>query len=111
MARVPITAMSTGCAWIFNFLIAEITPTAFATIGWRYYIVFACANLFLILPCVYLFFPETNRCSLEGVDQIFRDSKHCLHPVKMAARLSREPQHEDNQIIEKVSKEMIEFRR
>lgn len=35
----------------FSFLIAEITPIAFATIGWRYYIVFASTNFFLILPC------------------------------------------------------------
>ncbi|KIW17931.1 hypothetical protein PV08_05126 [Exophiala spinifera] len=108
MARVPITAMSTGCAWIFNFFIAEITPTAFATIGWRYYIVFACTNMFLILPCVYIFFPETNRCSLEGVDQIFRDSKDCLQPVKMAARLSRGLLDEAVQTDQKLSNEMVE---
>lgn len=36
---------------IFSFLVAEVTPHAFASIGWRYYIVFACTNLFMILPC------------------------------------------------------------
>jgi MFS family permease len=51
-ARVPITSLSTGSAWLFNFLVAEITPVGFATIGWRYYIVFACINYFLILPCM-----------------------------------------------------------
>lgn len=49
--RVPITGLSTGSAWLFNFLVAEITPVGFATIGWKYYIVFACINYFLILPC------------------------------------------------------------
>jgi hypothetical protein len=34
-----------------SFLIAEITPIAFATIGWRYYVVFASTNFLLILPC------------------------------------------------------------
>lgn len=33
--RVPITSLSTGSAWLFNFLVAEITPVGFATIGWR----------------------------------------------------------------------------
>lgn len=49
--RVPITSMSTGTAWLFNFLVAEVTPVGFATLGWKYYIVFACINWFLILPC------------------------------------------------------------
>jgi hypothetical protein len=59
--RVPITSLSTGSAWLFNFLVAEITPTGFATIGWRYYIIYACINWFLILPSVYLF----CKCSSE----------------------------------------------
>ena len=48
--RVPITSISTGTAWLFNFIVAEITPVGFATIGWRYYIVYACINFFFILP-------------------------------------------------------------
>ena len=48
--RVPITSMSTGTAWLFNFLVAEVTPIGFATLGYKYYIIFACINLFLILP-------------------------------------------------------------
>lgn len=103
--RVPITSMSTGSAWLFNFLVAEITPVGFATLGWRYYIIWACINFFLILPCesphnlrgqysstddsvgVYFFFPETNGRHLEEVDQIFRDSKNIFDPVKMANKL------------------------
>jgi len=34
-----------------SFMVAEVTPTAFSTIGWRYFLVFACTNFFLILPC------------------------------------------------------------
>lgn len=34
-----------------SFMVAEVTPTAFSTIGWRYFVVFACTNLLLILPC------------------------------------------------------------
>ncbi|KAF2770079.1 putative sugar transporter [Teratosphaeria nubilosa] len=92
--RVPITSMSTGSAWLFNFLVAEITPTGFATIGWRYYIIYACINWFLIVPSVYFFFPETNGRHLEEVDQIFRDSSNVFGPVKMAKLLPEEALHD-----------------
>lgn len=49
--RVPITSISTGSAWLWNFVVAEVTPVGFASIGWRYYIVYATINFFLILPC------------------------------------------------------------
>ncbi|KAF7932121.1 uncharacterized protein EAE97_009142 [Botrytis byssoidea] len=87
--RVPITAMSTGSAWIFNFIVAEITPVGFATIGWRYYIIYACINLFLILLGVYLFFPETNGRHLEEVDQIFLRSKSIIDTVRVSKYMPR----------------------
>lgn len=48
--RVPITSISTSSAWIFNFLVAEITPVGLSTLGSRYYIIYTCINFFLILP-------------------------------------------------------------
>ncbi|QSZ29208.1 hypothetical protein DSL72_003719 [Monilinia vaccinii-corymbosi] len=87
--RVPITAMSTGSAWIFNFIVTEITPIGFATIGWKYYIIYACINFFLILPGVYFFFPETNGRHLEEVDQIFIQSKTIFEAVPVSKLLPR----------------------
>ncbi|EDO00394.1 hypothetical protein SS1G_14264 [Sclerotinia sclerotiorum 1980 UF-70] len=87
--RVPITAMSTGSAWIFNFIVAEITPVGFTTIGWRYYIIYACINFFLILPGVYFFFPETNGRHLEEVDQIFLRSKTIFDAVRVSNCMPR----------------------
>jgi sugar porter (SP) family MFS transporter len=49
--RVPITSISTGTAWLINFVVAEVTPVGFATIHARYYIVYAAMNFCLILPC------------------------------------------------------------
>lgn len=40
-ARVPMTAMSTGSAWIFNFVVAEVTPVGFRTLGYKYFIIYA----------------------------------------------------------------------
>ncbi|TGO48923.1 hypothetical protein BOTNAR_0453g00050 [Botryotinia narcissicola] len=87
--RVPITAISTGSAWIFNFIVAEITPVGFATIGWRCYIIYACINLFLILPGVYIFFPETNGRNIEEVDQIFLRSKSIIDTVRVSKYMPR----------------------
>lgn len=49
--RVQITSLSTASAWIFNFLVAEVTPVGFTNIDWRYFIVYTCTNFLLILPC------------------------------------------------------------
>jgi hypothetical protein len=87
-----------------------VTPVGFADIGWKYFIVYACTNFFLIVPCkswyalvhshdtdyrtspaVYFFFPETSGRHLEEVDQIFRDSSSIFQPVKVAAQL---PMHQ-----------------
>ncbi|TVY82881.1 Sugar transporter STL1 [Lachnellula suecica] len=91
--RVSITSISTGSAWLFNFLVAEITPVGFDTLGYKYYIIYACINLFLILPSVYFFFPETNGRSLEEVDQIFLASKNIFAPVSIAREM---PQNANN---------------
>ena len=105
--RVPITSISTGSAWIFNFLVAQITPVGLSTLGSRYYIIYTCINFFLIFPCkhpsfiktnlnlyrlvaVYFFFPETAGRHLEQVDQIFRESRNILDPVKVARKLPKD---------------------
>jgi len=82
--RVPITALSTGTAWLFNFIVAEITPMGFATIKYRYFIVYAALNFFMILPAVYLFFPETNGRRLEEIDEVFANATSVLKTVKEA---------------------------
>lgn len=81
--RSRITAMSSGMNWMFNFLIAEITPIAFDNIGWKYYLVFVCTNS-LSVAFFYLFAPETKNRSLEDIDAIFLDSTNALQPVKTA---------------------------
>lgn len=49
-ARVLITAISTGTSWILNFMIAEVTLIGFAHIHARYFVIYACMNICLILP-------------------------------------------------------------
>lgn len=68
------------------FVVAMISPTAIAQIGYQYYIVYAVISL-TIPPSVYLFYPETMGRSLEDVDQIFHDAPTVLSAVKMSKYL------------------------
>jgi hypothetical protein len=52
--RVPITSISTGCVWLFTFVVAEVTPVGLASINWKYYIIYASINLLLIFPSEYI---------------------------------------------------------
>jgi len=84
--RAAVSAVSTATVWVFNFVLAEVTPIGFATIGSRYYIVFAVINA-VIVPSVYFFFPETKGRSLEEIDAIFAQSNNILDPPRVARRM------------------------
>ncbi|EAW14400.1 putative MFS sugar transporter [Aspergillus clavatus NRRL 1] len=86
--RAAISAVSTAAVWTFNFLLAEVTPVGFNTIGYRYYIIFAVLNA-AIVPIVFFFFPETNGRTLEEIDEIFMRSKSIWDPPKVARSLPR----------------------
>jgi Sugar (and other) transporter len=61
--------------WLFNFVIAEITPVAFVMIGWRYYIVYAVIGA-PVCPLVYFFFLETKGKSLEEMGWLFSEPEN-----------------------------------
>ena len=63
-------ALANVCYWLFQFLIVEITPTALANIGYKFYIILACFNLCSTL-IVYFCYPETKGRSLEEIDFFF----------------------------------------
>ncbi|KAA1466224.1 general substrate transporter [Dentipellis sp. KUC8613] len=84
--RAPANALSTASNWIFNFMVVMVTGPSFQNISWRTYIVFACLNA-LLIPVVYLFFPETAGRSLEDMDLIFAIAyKENISPVKVSFR-------------------------
>ncbi|KAJ7451122.1 putative MFS sugar transporter [Mycena latifolia] len=85
--RTPITALSTTSTWLFNFTVVEATPTGFNSLGYKYFIIYAVINWFLILPTVYFLFPETQGLHLESVDRIFLESKTIFDPVRVAKDL------------------------
>ncbi|KAL5365780.1 general substrate transporter [Aspergillus floccosus] len=86
--RAAVNAVSTATVWVFNFLLAQVTPVGFATINNRYYIIFAVINAAMI-PAVFFFFPETKGRSLEEIDEIFAQSKSIFDPPKVARRMAK----------------------
>lgn len=55
-----------------NGIAVTVTPIGLASIGWKYYLVWAVLNASFI-PMIYFLYPETNGLSLEEVDHIFSD--------------------------------------
>lgn len=60
-----------------------IIPPAFASIGWKTYIIFAIFN-FCFCPIIYFFLVETKKRSLEELDVIFAAGGN---PVKQEQRM------------------------
>jgi len=57
---------------ICNIFWLELAPTAFANIGWKYYLVFICLSIFGA-AFIYFTFPDTLRMPLEEVAKLFGD--------------------------------------
>lgn len=89
--RHKITAISACTNWLFNFLVAEVSPHAIQNIGYRYYIVYACINLFTFVV-VYMFFPETRDRTLEEIDDVFVQSNNIFESVKVEKFMPRNGQ-------------------
>jgi len=68
--RSQANAIASGGNWLFCFVVVMIIPPAFATIGWKTYIIFAIFN-FAFCPIIYFFLVETKKRSLEELDVIF----------------------------------------
>jgi sugar porter (SP) family MFS transporter len=86
--RHKVTAISACSNWLFNFLVAEVTPHAMKNIGYRYYIVYACISAFAFVVS-FFFFPETKGRTLEEIDEIFIRSKSIFDPVRVEKTLPR----------------------
>lgn len=59
------------------------TPIGFASLGWKFYLVWAAVAI-SIIPSVYFFYPETTGLSVEEIDQVFIDSPSVLATVGIA---------------------------
>ncbi|KAF4768663.1 hypothetical protein N7455_000317 [Penicillium solitum] len=68
------TSFATTTNWLFVYVIVVATPTAIASIQWKYYMLFAIFN-FCFLPIIWYFYVETANLSLEQIDRLF-EIKH-----------------------------------
>jgi MFS family permease len=93
--RIHLSAVGTAAHWLFNFVIAEVTPVAFTSIGFRYYIVYACTG-FSVIPLVYFLFPETNGRLLEDMDRIFSKPEHWWQIAPSARKRNLEAEAIEN---------------
>ncbi|KAH6629373.1 general substrate transporter [Boeremia exigua] len=84
--RVPMAGISTANHWLWNFVVNMATPVAIETIGWKYYLVFLIISA-VIVPIVFLFYPETMGRSLEELEMMFSSGKSIAGIV----RESRQP--------------------
>lgn len=84
--RARITAMSSASNWLFNFLLAEVTPTGFDTLGWKYYLVYMSISAF---AAVFFYFmcPETKNRALEDIDEFYLRSDSIWDPRQIAKML------------------------
>ncbi|KAL1849896.1 hypothetical protein VTK73DRAFT_9790 [Phialemonium thermophilum] len=61
------------CAYFASLIIyLQVGPTAFNTIGWKFYLVFLVALFCFIVP-LFFYFPESKGLSLEEISRIFGD--------------------------------------
>ncbi|KAL7419267.1 hypothetical protein Q5752_006104 [Cryptotrichosporon argae] len=77
--RAKGTAITSMACWISNFMIGQVSPIAFSSVGWRYFLVFVicCFSNALV---IYLLFPETKGRTLEEMDEYFANT-HWIVPL------------------------------
>lgn len=68
--RAQVNGLSTAANWLFNFVVVMTTPVGNDQIGPFLYAVYAVIN-FLMVPTIYLLYPETSNRTLEEMDEIF----------------------------------------
>lgn len=70
--RARGSSISICCNVLVNILFNQVSPIAFASVGWKYYSLFVCTNI-LGAVVVFFMFPETKGKSLEEIGAIFGD--------------------------------------
>lgn len=70
--RYRITGMSYGVAtnWLINFGVVFVTPLGIARLGSQFYVIWTVLNA-LMVPLIWIFYPETAGRSLEDIDRMF----------------------------------------
>ena len=92
-AKGSSLAMATN--WIMNYMVAQITTTGVANLGYKFWIIWA-VICFSFNPITYLFYPETTNRSLEDSDRFFADHPDIfVFNNKLATQLRRPSVYEE----------------
>ncbi|KAI9870980.1 MAG: hypothetical protein M1830_003560, partial [Pleopsidium flavum] len=65
-------AFSIAILFLATIPYLEAAPTAFAEVGWKYYLLFILLTV-INIPIIYYYFPETKGLSLEEINEKFGD--------------------------------------
>lgn len=76
------TAVSTFTNWSANLIFAQCSPLALSKLGYKYFYVFAAFN-WVAGAIIWVFYPETQKCStLESVTRSL-ESQHTVHTTNV----------------------------
>ncbi|OQE01887.1 hypothetical protein PENSOL_c003G01894 [Penicillium solitum] len=89
--RTKGAALGAATNWIFNFMVVEITPIGIQNLGWRFYIIWIVLNAVMV-PTVYLFYPETAGRTLEDIDDYYRGNPPLLVCLDKEVISSKRPE-------------------
>ncbi|KOS37204.1 hypothetical protein ACN38_g12011 [Penicillium nordicum] len=89
--RTKGAALGAATNWIFNFMVVEITPIGIQNLGWRFYIIWIVLNAVMV-PTIYLFYPETAGRSLEDIDDYYRGNPPLLVCLDKEAISNKRPE-------------------
>ena len=70
--RAKGTSLSTFTNWAVNLIFAQCSPIALTNMGYRYFYLFMAFN-WVAAAVVYFWYPETQRHTLESVNELFGD--------------------------------------
>ncbi|KAK4944923.1 hypothetical protein LTR10_015842 [Elasticomyces elasticus] len=65
-------SFSVACLFLSTIAYLEAAPTAFAQVGWKYYLLFIILTA-INIPLIWYYFPETKGLSLEEIGEKFGD--------------------------------------
>ncbi|EXJ86817.1 hypothetical protein A1O3_03771 [Capronia epimyces CBS 606.96] len=101
--RAKGMSVSISGLFVATIIYLQCAPTAFAEIGWKYYLVFICATAVMI-PVVWFFFPETSQSSLEQIGAFFGDNVEVDDDI-VPEKQRIQTEHIETEHVDKVAQE------
>jgi len=90
---------------VCTILYTAPAPTAFANVGWKYYLVFICCDV-VCFVLLYLYLPETTGLSLEEMGTLFGDEvvTHFAHDGSGLVEVDAIAEFEEKGVVHEVEK-------